>query len=998
MLMLRNIKKDYETGSETVHALKGVSISFRKNEFVSILGQSGCGKTTLLNIIGGLDQYTSGDLIINGKSTKKYKNSDWDTYRNHSIGFVFQSYNLIPHQTVLSNVELALTLSGVSKEERRKRAKEVLERVGLGDQLKKKPTQMSGGQMQRVAIARALVNDPDILLADEPTGALDSTTSVQIMEILEEIAKEKLVVMVTHNSDLAEKYSSRIIKLHDGMIVDDSNEYTEEQLLKDEETTKVVEIKETRKEKSKKQMSFFTALSLSFNNLMTKKGRTLLTAFAGSIGIIGIALILSLSSGIKTYIDQVQEETLASYPVHIESETTDLSSIMNDFLEVTENSEERELDKVYSNSTVYELFNSLNKINKEKNDLKQFKTFLLENDTVHKEYISAIRYGYDLDLRIINIDEDKNITQVNPSKLIDKIMEALLGNSISGTSSPTTTTMMMDGGMSSVFSEIIPAKDGGYISDIIYNQYELVYGDWPNAADEVVIIVNENNEISDLTLYALGIKDQDDLIEMFKELKDNPDKEIDTGKTEYTYEELCGLDYRIVLPTEFYTEDPLNPGVWVDRSEDIEHLKLVYAGAKQLKIKGIIRPQEGTTSAVLKGSIGYTYRLTEWYINEINNSEIVKAQKANPTIDVFNGLEFETDENKPQNATEMKAKIDEHLLKLSDSEKVALYKEIFSTPTEDEIDSVYQTQIEDKTVDEIRQQIITSLEQSGQANSATIINTINSMTDEQFMMYFEMKMKEQISSNLKEFKLNMINSYDDSKVLEMMNADLATADDERIEYVYENFIPSGLSKSSLEDNLKILGSVDLDDPSSISIYAKDFAAKEEISKLIQEYNNGKTEEEQILYTDYVALIMSGVSTIIDAISYVLIGFVSVSLIVSSIMIGIITYISVIERTKEIGILRAIGASKRDVSRVFRAETIIEGFAAGTIGILATVLICIPINLILYAISGIPGLKAQLPVMGGVILVIISVLLTVIAGMMPSRVAAKKDPVEALRTE
>ena len=996
MLMLKNIKKDYVTGSETVQALKGVSISFRKNEFVSILGQSGCGKTTLLNIVGGLDQYTSGDLVINGKSTKKYKAKDWDTYRNHSIGFVFQSYNLITHQTVLSNVELALTLSGVSKEERRKRAKRALERVGLGDQLRKKPTQMSGGQMQRVAIARALVNDPDILLADEPTGALDSKTSVQIMEILKEISKDKLVIMVTHNSELADEYSTRIIKLHDGLVVDDSNEYTEEELLQDEANAPKAVV-ETKKEKFKKQMSFLTALALSFNNLMTKKGRTLLTAFAGSIGIIGIALILSLSTGIQTYIDKVQEETLSSYPVYLEAEATDLSTMMNGYLEASESSGNHDLDKVYSNSTVYELFNSLNKIGQVKNNLKGFKTFLLENKTLHSEYIAAIQYSYDLDLRIVNIDENKNITQVNPSELTEKMMEAIFGASISGSTTSSSTSMMMGGGMSDIFCEIIPANDGGYINDIIYNQYELVYGDWPNDEDEIVLIVNENNEISDLTLYALGIKDQKEFIKLIEAWKKGEDITVDP--TSYEFDYICNeLDYRIVLPTDFYTEDPLNPGVWVDRSKDVEYLKLVYAGAKELKIEGIIRPKAGTTATALTGSIGYTYGLTEWYINQINNSDIVKAQKENPNTDILSGMPFKTEDNVPQTPAEKKAKIDEYLETLNDSEKVALYKEIYSTPTDEEVNAMYQMMTDGKTVEQIRLEIIESLQQSGQGDISTIINMINSMSDEQFMMYYEVKVKEQIASSVKESKLAALNMMPESQVLLMMQQDLSTADDNRNSYIYDNFIPSGLSEMTLEENLKLLGSVDLDDPKAISIYAKDFAAKDKIAELINTYNSGVGEEDKISYTDYVALIMSGVSTIIDAISYVLIGFVSVSLIVSSIMIGIITYISVLERTKEIGILRAIGASKRDVSRVFRAETIIEGFAAGMIGILMTILICIPINAILYALSGIPGLKAVLPIKGAVILVVISILLTLIAGMMPSRVAAKKDPVEALRTE
>ena len=993
MLLLKNIKKDYETGSEIVNALKGVSISFRKSEFVSILGQSGCGKTTLLNIIGGLDRYSSGDLVINGKSTKDYLDSDWDTYRNHSIGFVFQSYNLIPHQTVLSNVELALTLSGVSKEERRARAQKALERVGLGDQLKKKPTQMSGGQMQRVAIARALVNDPDILLADEPTGALDSTTSVQIMEILKEISKEKLVIMVTHNGDLANEYSTRIIRLHDGLVTDDSNPYTEEELHADEETEK----KNEMVKKSKRQMSFFTALSLSFNNLMTKKGRTILTAFAGSIGIIGIALILSLSNGIQTYIDQVQEETLSSYPVHIQEETTDLSSMLNGFMEAQESNSQHDLDKVYSNSTVFELFNSLNRLGQVKNNLKDFKTFLIENKTFHSEYISAIKYSYNLDLNIVNINKDGDVTKVNPSELMNLIMEGMFGSSMSGASSQMTTYAdMMGGGMQNNFCEIIPANDGGLINEMIYSQYDLIYGDWPTAFDEMILIVNENNEISDLALYSLGIKDQEEFKRLLEAWQKGED--IKVPQSSYSYKEITELTYKLVLPTDYYT-DINEDGIWEDRSEDVDYLRWLYSSkSTPIKIKGIIRPTEGATATALNGTIGYTYKLTEWYINQINNAEIVKDQKDNPNLDVISGLLFPTDENIPQTKEEKVAKINEHLNTLTDVEKVALYKQIFTTADEATLEVMYAQHVQNEGVNDakMKETLIMVLSQSLGSEKAT--QTVEGLSPEQISSYY----KQIVISTMKEqYKGQMavqVQGKTDAEILAMLDADIANANETRINFIYDNFIPSGLSESTYEKNLELLGVVDLDSPSAISIYAKDFHGKEKIADLISEYNEGRLEEDQISYTDYVALMMSGVSTIIDAISYVLIGFVSISLIVSSIMIGIITYISVLERTKEIGILRAVGASKRDVSRVFTAETIIEGFAAGAIGIGVTLLLCIPINLILYALSGIPGLKAELPFGAGIILILISVLLTLIAGFFPSRVAAKKDPVEALRTE
>ena len=989
MLLLKNIKKDYVMGSETVNALKGVSISFRKSEFVSILGQSGCGKTTLLNIIGGLDRYTSGDLVINGVSTKNYRDGDWDTYRNHSIGFVFQSYNLITHQTVLANVELALTLSGVSKEERRERAIKALERVGLGNQLKKKPTQMSGGQMQRVAIARALVNDPDILLADEPTGALDSQTSVQIMEILKEISKEKLVIMVTHNGELAEEYSTRIIRLHDGLVTNDTNPYSEEELKADEKKEK----KETVK-KSKKSMSFFTALSLSFNNLMTKKGRTILTAFAGSIGIIGIALILSLSTGIQAYIDQVQEETLSSYPVYIQEETTDLSSMLDGFMQAEEANGNHELDKVYSNSTVFELFNSLNKLGNVKNNLKSFRTYLIENQSMHAEYISAIQYSYDLDLNIVSIDKNNKVTQANPSELMNIIMEMMMPGSTAGGTNDMLSSYqsMMGGGMQNNFSEIVPAQDGGYINDMIYSQYDLIHGEWPNAYDEMILIVNSNNEISDLALYSLGIKDQDEFKALLEAWESGEDIKVE--QSSFTYKEITELVYKLVLPTDYYS-DIDGDGIWEALTE--EQLNLVYHSAKNIKITGIIRPKEGVTATALSGSIGYTYKLTEWYINQINASKIVEDQKNNPNTDIFTGLLFPTKENTPNTSEAKKNRINEHLTSLTLEEKVSLYKEIYSTPTDQYLEIQYATLYGGKNVDEMRQTLITLMAMQYGGENEKVEQMINSMTDEQIKSYYKEAMKTVISTQYQRTKQMELANKTNEEIALMFEEDLTAADSARIEFIY-TFVPTGLSSSTYEDNLKELGVVDLDSPSGISIYAKDFHAKEKISELIDNYNKSVSEEDMISYTDYVALMMSGISTIIDAISYVLIGFVSISLIVSSIMIGIITYISVLERTKEIGILRAIGASKRDVSRVFTAETIIEGLAAGLIGILATILICIPINLILYLLSGIPGLKATLPVGAAIILVFISVLLTLIAGFFPSTLAAKKDPVEALRTE
>ena len=990
MLLLKDIRKDYMTGSETVKALKGVSISFRKSEFVSILGQSGCGKTTLLNIIGGLDRYTSGDLVINGVSTKDYADKNWDTYRNHSIGFVFQSYNLITHQTVLANVELALTLSGVNKEERRTRAIKALERVGLGDQLKKKPTQMSGGQMQRVAIARALVNDPDILLADEPTGALDSATSVQIMEILKEISKEKLVIMVTHNAELADEYSTRIIRLHDGLVTSDSNPYSEEELIYDEQNEQI--IFEENVKKAKTQMSFWTALSLSFNNLMTKKGRTILTAFAGSIGIIGIALILSLSTGVKMYINQVQEETLSSYPVIIQEETTDLSSMMNSFMQNQQSGSEHALDKIYPNSNSLELLNNLNKLGEVKNNLKDFRTFLIDNQTLHDDYIIAIQETYNLDLNIVNIDKDNQITQVNPSELMDLIMEAIFGSSMSSTASPLSSmSSMMGGGMNDIFCEILPAKDGGYINNVIYNQYELVYGDWPNSYDEMVLIVNSNNEISDLALYALGIASQDDFKEALEKWKKGGS--FEPISTPYEYKDIVNTDYRIVLPTDFYIN---KDGKWesmLNNSMYIFDVQDKYHNSQSIKISGIIRPQDGVTSTALNGSIGYTSALTQWYINAINASSIVDEQLKNPTIDIFTGKEFANDINTNISKELKLEKINAFIDSLDANNKMKVLTAMFATPTEKEVLDAYNS-ISD---DELKNQMAEILLMLGSyASKEEAIAYIESVGMDIAKSYFKDYMLPNIEKNIYAAKLSYLNSvpaeYKETVILEYIK----TADDDKIGSLYKTYV---LSDSTYEDNLELLGVVDLEKPSTISLYAKDFHSKAEIEKLIKQiYNGSVSEENQISYTDYAGLMMNGISTIIDAISYVLIGFVSISLVVSSIMIGIITYISVLERTKEIGVLRAIGASKRDVSRVFTAETIIEGFASGLIGILFTVLVCIPINLILYLISGIPGLKAELPFVAGIILIVISMLLTLMAGFFPSRLAAKKDPVEALRTE
>ena len=869
MLQLKNITKNYLSGENEVKALKGIDLEFRESEFVSILGQSGCGKTTLLNIIGGLDRYTTGDLIINDKSTKEFKDKDWDTYRNHSIGFVFQSYNLIPHQTVLANVELALTISGVSKEERRKRAIEALEKVGLGDQLNKKPNQMSGGQMQRVAIARALVNDPDILLADEPTGALDSQTSVQVMEILKEIAKDRLIIMVTHNPELAEKYSTRIIKLLDGKVTDDSNPYTA--------SKRELDRARVKKEKTgKASMKFTTAVRLSLNNLMTKKGRTFLTSFAGSIGIIGIALIMSLSHGMQSYINRVEEDTLSSYPITIQEATIDMSSMMESMMGEGEDAEHEE-GKIYSRAIVNDILETVStKI--QTNNLEEFKAFIEGDETDIKNYINAVQYSYNLDLNIYKQDDEGNVQRVNPSIVFDKLgfgdlLESRQETMASMGGSVTTMTQ------TDVWTEMLDNQE------LLESQYDVVAGEWPEKYNEVVLIVDENNEVSDYTLYSLGIKDVSELEETMEKIKNGEELEESNEVESYTYKDLLNYKFKVVLNTDYYKK---SGDVWQDMSEDTEYMKDVVKNAEEISIVGIIRPNEETVASSGSGLVGYNKELKEYVINKINESEIVKQQKENPEINVFTGIAFPEDT--------------------------------------------------DATFD------------------------YSQLSDEQ-KMYMASLSQEELADLMQTYSSN--------------------------------------AKATYDTNLTQLGVVDLDKPSAINIYPKDFDSKEMISNIITDYNDKQTEEGKeenvINYTDMVGIMMSSVSTIIDVISYVLIAFVGISLVVSSIMIGIITYISVLERTKEIGILRSIGASKKDVSRVFNAETLIVGLVAGLIGIGTTLLLNIPINMIIKSIVGISNIS-KLPVAGGVALVAISVGLTMIAGLIPAKFAAKRDPVEALRSE
>lgn len=865
MLKLKNIKKTYTSGEEQVKALKGIDIEFRDSEFVSILGPSGCGKTTLLNIIGGLDRYTSGDLIINGKSTKSFKNRDWDAYRNYSIGFVFQSYNLIGHQTVLSNVELALTISGVSKKERKKRAIEALKSVGLKDQIYKKPNQLSGGQMQRVAIARALVNNPDIILADEPTGALDTKTSVQVMEILKEISKDKLIIMVTHNPDLAEAYSSRIIKILDGKITDDSNPIEKE-------------IRETKGAETVKRtsMKFLTALRLSLNNLMTKKGRTILTSFAGSIGIIGIALILAISTGVQGYIDRVEQDTISSYPIMIEESTVDMSSMIETMMGSNESSiKEKEEGKIYSADIMNNLLTTLsNKM--ETNNLKELKQYIETNSSIKKNS-SAIQYLYSLNLQLYKKDTSNGIVRVNPSTVMNamgmgEMMEASENSMFSS-------FMGNSNNDADVFTEMLDNQT------LLKSQYDLLAGSWPTNYNEVVLIVGKNNEISDYTLYALGLKDQKELeAKMKAAMKGEKLEEIEP--TIYTYEELLNLSYKLLLNSDYYKYEN---GIWMDKRDDENYMKEKIEAAEEIKIVGIIRQNEETLAHGMTGGIGYLKELKEYVIEKSNESEVVKAQKENPNMNILSGLEF---------------------------------------PKENDNSSF----------------------------------DFNSLTEEQ------------------KYALGQLSAEEISKIMEAYT---------------EN------KNATYEKNLIKLGAIDLENPSGIYIYPKDFESKNLISEEITKYNdtqkkNGK-EENVINYTDIVGIMLKSVSQIIDIISYVLIAFVGISLIVSSIMIGIITYISVLERTKEIGILRAIGASKKDISRVFNAETLIVGFISGVLGITITVLLTLPINHIIYKLTSV-SIVTSVPIVAAIILILISMGLTVIAGLIPSKIASKKDPVIALRTE
>ena len=972
MLKLKEIKKDYTVGDSCVHALKGINLEFRENEFVAILGHSGCGKTTLLNIIGGLDQYTSGDLIINDKSTKNFTDEDWDSYRNHSIGFVFQSYNLIPHQTVLSNVELALTLSGVAPAERRERATEALKKVGLGDQLNKKPNQMSGGQMQRVAIARALVNDPDILLADEPTGALDSETSVQIMDILKDISRDKLIIMVTHNPELAMNYASRVIRLRDGLIVDDSAPYSSDG------EPRLVPAKT-----KKTSMSFLTALALSTNNLLTKKARTILTAFAGSIGIIGIALIMSLSNGIQNYIDKVHEDTLSSYPITLQAEAVDMTSMMTSLMGVHADAVENQHDKdaVYSSTVMYEMMNSMVSADTQTNNLKAFKEYIEKDGNEINQYISSIQYSYDLDMNLYAEDVDGNIVKTDVVELFQNAMSQTFG----GDYSTYFDTFGDAYSAMDAWQEMLPGENGEAINPLLKEQYDVLYGRWPDKYDEVVLVVDNNNEVSDLVLYALGLKSNSTLSEDMEAFM--AQESLRTDKESWSYEDVCSRTFRYIFPADEYEYDD-DEGEYIKVDNEDLGLKTLYKNGLEVKIVGIIRQNEDAMSGMMTGAIGYTHELVEHVVNEAAKKELVRKQLADPEHDVFNNLPFLDDEDEAFTKSSKTEAAKDYIANATDEELADLYVKYMSVPEDDYVQELIDEQMEDLTREDIEKMVLDYY--------PGYSSMLKKMDDDTLFEYVGKMLSEQIKEQYAIQMERMYSYLSDSTLAH--DFELLSLEDDDYLWLYENAMPPVYSTSTLKDNLKKLGYVDLDNPSKINIYASTFENKDAIADAIERYNDSVDEDDKIEYTDIVALLMSSISTIINVISYVLIAFVAISLVVSSIMIGIITYISVLERTKEIGILRAIGASKRDVSRVFNAETFIIGLIAGVIGIGSTLLLNIPINIVVHNLTGIYAINSALPAVGAVALVVISVGLTFIAGLIPSGLAAKKDPVEALRTE
>ena len=996
MLELKGITKVYPTGSEPVVALRGIDLQFRSSEFVSVLGPSGCGKTTMLNILGGLDQYTEGDLVIDGVSTKKYKDRDWDAYRNHSIGFVFQSYNLIPHQTVLHNVELALTLSGVGKSERRRRAVAALERVGLGDQIKKKPGELSGGQMQRVAIARAIVNDPAIILADEPTGALDTETSVQVMEILKEIASDRLVIMVTHNPELAERYSTRIVRMLDGRITDDTAPLSEEEVAQEAHIQAAPKPKKGRKKKP--SMSPRTSFGLSLKNLFTKKGRTALTAVAGSIGIIGIALIYAVSQGTNDYIDAVQEQVLTSYPLTIEAKHIDLTTLLTTFAGRAQSTTEHENDAVYQKAMLYEMMNAFASLEEQNNDLRSFKAYLEKEkakpDSKFSEALTGVKYTYDADLLIYTEGVDGAIRRSDTQELMRELMSEYMGvdmTASTGMQSAFGANSSLMTSSTALWRELLSGNDGEPVNPVTQKQYRLLYGAWPTAYNEVVLFVDENNELDDLTLYALGLKTKEEMSTLMKASANKEVVEYDAQK--WSYKEICGMELRTILPADCYNYDE-NTGTYTDLRETDAGLKYLYDNGLTLKVVGIVKPDENAMSSNMSGAVGYTHALTEYLSDHAEGADPVKAQKADPSVDIFTGLPFKGDGKMAD--SEKAVFFREHAASLDEAGKAALYLKVQSMPDEADVEA-YVAQMT-ATVDRqtIEKQLLQSIgEQTGMATES-VQKYLTSMSDEQLNTLFADSVRRAYRQQYAAGVLAKIGRLSPAQMAAALDEAVAGYSDEEGAKLYDEVLT--FSDTSYESNLAKLGVIDLDSPSTINLFASTFENKDIIEQTIAHYNADVEELKKIEYTDYVGLIISFITTVINAITYVLIAFVAVSLIVSSIMIGVITLISVQERTKEIGILRAIGASKRNVSQMFNAETLIIGFASGLVGVLFTYLACLPVNALLHHWTGIQSLSARLPVTVAILLVFISMLLTLIAGIIPSRSAAKKDPVVALRTE
>ena len=1048
MLSLREIKKDYATASEVVHALRGVSVAFRRSEFVSILGPSGCGKTTLLNIIGGLDHYSDGDLVIGGRSTKSYTDRDWDVYRNHRIGFIFQSYNLIPHQTVLANVELALTIAGIDRDERVRRAKEALDRVGLSDQYHKRPNQLSGGQCQRVAIARALVNDPEILLADEPTGALDTVTSVQIMNLIREISRERLVIMVTHNPELAEEYSSRIIKLRDGEIIEDSNPFSiEEEEAECERLSTTAEalgmskyvhgvwskttngklkkvwrnpLKDKKKKKKqprskkaeKAKMSFATAFMLSLKNLFTKKGRTTLTAFAGSIGIIGIALILAVSQGMTAYINHVQETTLSAYPITLESTTVDASALIESLLSKDDSAPTHDNDAIYKDPLIAELVDALSKVETNENDLTSFKAYvetqLADPESELSKAMMGIQYSYDLELPIYTLGPDgHSIIKSDKGEIISDMLAEFMMGIASSNSGMADMGSSMGSGMSNamagsilgvtLWEELLAGgtdADGNKIlvNDILKEQYDLIDGSWPSAANEIVIVVNENNELDDLTLYALGLLTEEEIDAIIDAAVNGTTLPEDNSR--WTYEQIRGLKFKTILPSDFYVKN--TDGTYKHAGDDSLLLNTLFGDAYELTVTGIIRPNPDAETTMLSGSIGYTTELTEYVITHALESDVVKAQLANPDYDILTGLPFKEAAGK-LSAADKKAQFLSYVENLTDAEKASVYVEIqclaaISSQLDKSVDMML-SMFKDK--ESAIAMINKNLTESG-IDPSSVSSYFEKLTLDEIKSLLRPNVEQMVAEQIAARTEQALSAMPEATKVAALTAALATATDEQFVTYYDEI--TKFSDSSYDDVLAQIGCLDLDSPNRINIFASSFANKDIIEAEIDKYNESVEDDKKIAYTDIIGIMMSSITIIIDAIKYVLIAFVSISLVVSSIMIGVITLISVQERTKEIGVLRAIGASKKDVSSMFNAETIIIGLASGLLGVTVTYLLCIPINIILNALTGIPNLKAVLPIGAAAILVLISVVLTLISGIIPSKSAAKKDPVVALRTE